>query len=174
MAQLKYGYSTPIGEAGGIIDLAPYAIDSFANEEETGKLKFGVGVVQGTAPGKQIKLPGDSSTASEFEGVVVNRRTTEYDLEGKIHIRKDATIGVMRYGRIYVRIASGVTPEYGKPVYMVNSGDEAGLFTTEASTTTGEEPGAATVNNVAVKGRFLGEADTTRGIAPVELFNEAN
>ncbi len=174
MAQMNYGYSTPIGEAGGIIDLAPYAIDSYANEEETGKLKFGVGVVQGTAPGKQVKLPASDSTADKFEGVIVNRRTTEYDLEGKIHIRKDATVGVMRYGRIYVRIASGVTPAYGKSVYMLNSGDEAGLFTTEASTTTGESPDTTTVNHIAVKGRFLGEADTTRGIAPVELFNEAN
>lgn len=174
MAQLKYGYSTPIGEAGGIIDLAPYAIDSYVNEEDTGKLRFGVGVVQGTAPGKQVKLPVSASTAAKFEGVVVNRRTTEYDLEGNIHIRKDSAIGVMRYGRIYVRIATGVTPSYGKPLYMLNSGDEAGYFTTEASTTTGESPNTTTVNHVAVKGRFLGEADTTRGIAPVELFNEAN
>lgn len=174
MAQLNYGYSTPVGEAGGIIDLAPYAIDSFTNEEDTGKMRFGVGVVKGTAAGKQVKLPVSASTAADFEGVVVNRRTTEYDLEGKIHIRKNATAGVMRYGRIYVRVATGVTPEYGNPVYMVNSGDEAGFFTTEASTTTGEAPSQTTANNIAVKGRFLGGVDTARGIAPVELFNESH
>ena len=33
-AQNKYGFSTPIGAAGGIVDLAPYAIDTFLNEEE--------------------------------------------------------------------------------------------------------------------------------------------
>lgn len=164
MAQMNYGYSTPIGEAGGIIDLAPYAIDSFTNEEETGKLKFGVGVVQGTAPGKQVKLPESDSTAGKFEGVVVNRRTTEYDLEGKIHIRKNATVGVMRYGRIYVRIAPDAAPAYGDPVWLMVKGENAGLFD-KANTDT---------NGVQVKGRFLGSADTGRGIAPVELFNEAN
>lgn len=174
MAQLKYGYSTPVGEAGGIIDLAPYAVDTFTNEEDTGKMGFGVGVVTGTAAGKQVKLPVSASTAANFEGVVTNRRTTEYDLEGKIHIRKNATVGVMRYGRIYVRVATGATPAYGKAVYMLNSGDEAGYFTDKASTTTGEPSNTVTVNHVAVKGRFLGEADTTRGIAAVELFNEAN
>ena len=43
-AQTRYGYSTPKGHAGGIYDLAPYAVDSFINEAETGVLKFGMGV----------------------------------------------------------------------------------------------------------------------------------
>ena len=43
-AQTRYGYSTPIGSAGGIVDLAPYAVDTFLNEEETGTLKFGMGL----------------------------------------------------------------------------------------------------------------------------------
>ena len=28
-AQTRYGYATPIGAAGGIVDLAPYAVDTF-------------------------------------------------------------------------------------------------------------------------------------------------
>mgnify|MGYP000850572179 CR=1 FL=1 len=40
-AQTKYGYSTPIGAAGGIVDVAPHQIDTFLNEEENGVLKFG-------------------------------------------------------------------------------------------------------------------------------------
>ena len=28
-AQTKYGYSTPIGAAGGIVDVAPHQIDTF-------------------------------------------------------------------------------------------------------------------------------------------------
>ena len=43
-AQTRYGYSTPIGAAGGIVDLAPHAIDTFLNEEESGVLRFGVQV----------------------------------------------------------------------------------------------------------------------------------
>lgn len=155
-AQINYGFKTAIGEAGGIVDLAPYAINSFANAADTGKMKFGVGVVKGETAG-QVNLPGADSTAAQFEGIVVNRRTTEYDMEGKVHIRKLSTLGVMRYGHIYGRVAAGVTPAYGDPVYMVKSGDEAGYFTNVAD-------GALAIN-----ARFIGAVDTTVQIAAIEL-----
>lgn len=156
-AQTRYGYTTPIGAAGGIVDLAPYAIDTFLNEEETGKLKFGCGVVRGTTPGKNVALP--KAAGNKFEGIVTNNLTTEYDLEGKLSVRNGASVGVMRYGRVYGRVATGVTPAYGDPVYLVATGDEAGCFTNAAD-------GA-----IAVKGRFLGTVDTTAQIAEIELFN---
>lgn len=111
-AQTRYGYSSPIGSAGGIVDLAPYAIDTFLNEEENGKVKFGMGVVTGTNKGSGIKLPVKGSTAANFEGITVNRRTTESDMEGAVSLRKSASIGVMKYGRIYVRVAKTVKPGY--------------------------------------------------------------
>ena len=155
-AQINYGFKTAIGEAGGLVDLAPYVVNSFANEAETGKMKFGVGVVAGTAAG-QVKLPGADATAAKFEGIVVNRRTTEYDLEGKIHIRQYSTLGVMRYGHIYGRVAAGATPAYGDPVYMVKSGDEAGYFTNVSD------------GNLAINARFIGAVDATVQIAAIEL-----
>ena len=160
-AQTTYKFDTTIGEAGGIIDIAPYEVDSFTNEADTGALRFGVGVVVGTAAGKKVKLPVAGSTAANFEGIVVNRRTTEYDMDGKIHIAKNSTVGVMRYGRIYGRVVSGVTVAYGDAVYMVKSGDNAGLFTNVAD------------GNLAVKARFLGAVDAVNEIAPIELFNGA-
>ena len=132
-AQTRYGYTTPIGAAGGIVDLAPHSIDTFLNEEESGVLKFGVGVVRGSKPGVNIALPTEDATAAEFEGITTNNRTTEYDLEGKLHVRNGAAVGVMRYGKIYGRVAEGVEPAYGDPVYLIVSGDEAGCFTNEAS-----------------------------------------
>lgn len=158
-AQTRYGYSTPIGAAGGIVDLAPYAIDTFLNEEATGVLKFGCGVVRGTNPGKNIALPKTGATAANFEGVVTNNLTTEFDLEGKLAVRNGASVGVMRYGRIYGRIATGATPAYGESVYLVVDGADAGCFTNVAE------------GNVAIKGRFLGGIDTTAQIAEIELFN---
>lgn len=158
-AQIHYGYNTPMGAAGGIVDLAPYAIDTFLNEAENGVMKFGVGVVRGTNPGVNVKLP--SATGDKFEGIAVNNRTTEYDLEGNLAIRKGASVGVMRYGRVYGRVAEGVKPAYGDPVYMVATGDEAGYFTNVAD-------GA-----IAVKARFLGTVDATAQIAQIELFNMA-
>lgn len=157
-AQTSYRYSGPMGVAGGIVDLAPYAIDTFLNEEETGAMKFGVGVVKGTKPGTNIKLPATGATAAQFEGITVNNRTTEYDLEGNIRVIKSAAVGVMRYGRIFGRLAADVEPTYGDPVYLVITGDDAGCFTTESSGT------------VAINARFMSPADN--GVAMIELLNK--
>ena len=159
-AQTRYGYMTPMGVAGGIFDIAPYEIDTFLNEEENGVLKFGVGVVEGSKPGVNLARPEAGATADTFLGVVTNNRTTEYDMEGKVHVLKGAGVGVMRYGRIYVRVAEDVKPEFGDKLYMVLEGEEAGYFTNEES-------------GMAIKGRFVSGLDVANGVAVVELFNQA-
>lgn len=159
-AQTRYGYATPIGAPGGIVDLAPYAIDTFLNDEENGVMKFGTGVVQGSKPGVNVALPASGATADKFEGVATNNRTTEYDLEGRVFVRKGVGVGVMRYGRIYVRVKTGDAPEYGDPLLLIINGDDAGCFTNT------EDSG----NTIAVNGRFLGGVDN--GVAPVELMRE--
>lgn len=160
-AQTSYRYSSPIGSPGGIVDLTPHAIDTFLNGEETGVMKLGVGVVQGDNPGVNVALPAADAAATVFEGVTVNNRTTEYDLEGTLYLRKGKALGVMRYGRVYVRVAEDVTPAYGDAAYVVTSGDEAGYFTNDST------------GGIAVKGRFLGGVDSSAGVAVVELFNQA-
>jgi hypothetical protein len=147
--------------AGGIVDLAPYAIDSFINEEANEVMKFGIGVVAGTVAGTNIKKPASGATAATFEGITTNNLTTEYNLDGKVRILNKAPVGVMRYGRIYAKVATGITTAYGDPLYLVVSGDEAG-YVTNSSTGT-----------VALKGRFMGAVDATNGVAEVELFNQA-
>ena len=164
-AQIRYGYSTPIGAAGGIVDLAPYAIDSFLNQEENGKLHFGVGVVDGDKPGINIALPAKGATAAKFAGITTNNRTTEYDMDGNLAIRNGASVGIMRYGRIYGRVAKGVEPAYGDAVYLIVEGDEAGYFTNAASSDEGS-------TTIAVKARFLGGVDTGAQVAQIELFNQ--
>lgn len=162
-AQTRYGFRSPIGFAGGIYDLSPYAIDAFLNEEETGKMSFGIGVVTGDNAGAGIRLPKDGDTAATFEGITVNNRTTELDTEGKLSIKNGVSINVMRYGRVYVRVADGVEPKYGEAAYLITSGDEAGYFTN-----------AADSSAIAVKARFIGTLDSTGAqIALVELFNQA-
>ena len=165
-AQTKYGFSTPIGSAGGIVDLAPYAIDSFLNEEKNGIMKFGVCVVRGTKPGINIALPKKGATAATFEGITTNNRTTEYDMDGNLAIRSGASVGVMRYGRIYARVVDGDTVAYGDPTYLVVEGNNAGLFTKTASADSGS-------TTIAVKGRFLGAADLSTKVAVIELFDQA-
>ena len=161
MAQRRYGFSTPMGGAGGIVDIATYEINTFLNEEETGVMKHGVGVVAGSNPGANVKLPAAGAKATDFLGVVVNNRTTELDLEGGLHIKKGAALGVMRYGRIYVRLAEGVEPAFGDAVYLIVGGENAGCFTSTAD------------GNVAVKAKFVGGADAYGAVAPIELYNQA-
>ena len=76
----------------------------------------------------------------------------------------------MRYGRIYGRVVDGVEIAYGDPVYLITSGDNAGMFTNSASSTGQEEEGEAD-DTIAIKGRFLCGVDSN--IAIVELFNQA-
>ena len=157
--QISYSYNTPIGAAGGIVDLAPHYIASFINEAANGAAAFGLGVVKGANAGKGVKIPVAGSSATDFEGIITNRRTTELDLEGNLSLRNKCALGVMRYGVIYALLADGATPEYGDALYMVKSGEDAGKFTDSSSST------------LAIKGRFLSGADN--GVAIVELFNQA-
>ena len=157
--QLSYNYNTPIGAAGGIVDLAPHYIRSFTNEAAYGAVSFGMGLVNGTAAGSGVALPDSDSTAADFAGIVTNRRTTELDLEGNLSIRQKAALGLMQYGCIYGLLATDVAPDYGDALYLVKSGDDAGKFTNSSSGT------------IAIKGRFLSGADN--GVAIVELFNQA-
>lgn len=152
--QTKYTYKTGRGLPGGIYDMHHYPVDSRFNEEKNGVLRFGVGVVIGTLPGSNIALPTGESKASEFEGVVVNGFDRQQDLEGKVFILNNQNVGVMRRGRIWVRVTEGSNPKYGDALHMVTSGDDVGCF--------------ATTGGLEIPGRFIGPASD--GVAPVELY----
>jgi len=152
-AQTTYKFGMPFGAAGGIVDLVPHAIDTFLNEDNTGVMKPGMAVVKGTAAGIGVKLP--TANTDVFEGITVNDRTTEYDLDGNIRVMKGSALGVMRYGKIYGRLATGAAPAFGKPVYFKYSGDEKGCFTDSDSST------------LPINARFVSGADN--GVAMIEL-----
>lgn len=152
-AQLSYNFGTPFGAAGGIVDLAPYEIDTYLNEEATGVMGFGMAAAQGTTAGTFVKLPAASTAV--IEGITVNNRSTEYDLDGNLRIINKAAIGVMRYGRVYGKLATNVTPAFGDAVYVVYSGDDKGCFTTSSSST------------IAINARFVSGA--SNGVAMIEL-----
>ena len=155
-AQTTYGFATAKGVPGGIYDMYHYPVDSRFNEEVNGKLRFGVGVVQGTLPGSNVALPQSGSTAAQFEGVVVNGFNQQHDLEGIVTIMNNQNIGVMRRGRIWARLADKQTPKYGDALHLIVEGDDAGCF--------------ATTGGIEVPGRFIGAA--YNGLAPVELYGD--
>jgi len=163
--QTAYNYATPRGIAGGLYDLSPYATNSRLNgETEAGALKFGMGAVSGDNPGTDVKRPASGDTADKFEGIVMTGFTTEQDINGNVVVMPGQTVGLLSYGRIWARIKSDITPQYGDSLYLIIDGDEAGLFTnanTESELTV-----------LAVKGRFIG-GKGTGNVAPVELFNQA-
>ena len=162
MAQTTYGYKTPKGVAGSLMDIAPYAINSRVNGEEAlDVLKFGMGAVVGTTPGSDILAPEAASTAAQFEGVVLTSFTSQMDMSGDIRIFPKQTVGVLRFGNAWVRIDPDATPAYGDKLYLITAdGPTRGLFTNDDS------------GNLAVSGRFIGGVDTG-DIAPVEIFNQS-
>lgn len=162
MAQLSYGYDIPAGVAGGIYGLENYDIVARLNDEETGKMKFGVGVVQGANAGKSVKVPASGATAAQFEGVVVYTANRELTYEGATNLRKGTPLSIMNYGKVWVRVGESASVAYGADAYLITNGDEAGCFTTSADEAT----------KVAIKGRFI--TDATDGLAVVELFNSKN
>lgn len=151
--QKAYSYVTGKGVAGGIYDMYHYQIDSRFNEAESGKLYFGMGVVPGEIPGSNITLPTSGSTADKFEGVVINGFDRQYDLDGKLYVLNGQNVGVMRHGRVWVRLAAEAKPGYGDALHLIVEGEEAGCFATEGG--------------LAIPGRFIGASK--EGIAPVEL-----
>lgn len=160
--QMKYGYSTPRGIPGGLYDLSPYVIDTRLNEAANGKMLFGMGVVQGTTPGSNVGLPATGATAATFEGVTVNGFTQQHDLEGKVSLNNNQSVGVLRSGRIYARLVSDAAPAYGEAVYLVLTGDDAGLFTDAVDGN----------NTLKINARFLG-GKGSGSVAPVEVFTQA-
>lgn len=127
----EYNQQTPKGAAGSLFDLTVHAVDTFCNSEEDGVLKPGMGVVHGENPGSDIALPKSGATADKFVGVAMYGGTNELDMKNNLVIPKHSEISVMRYGRVWVKMAKEQEPTYGDAVYLVVSGDEAGCFKTE-------------------------------------------
>ena len=162
MSQTSYGYHQQAAVPGGLRDTSPHSIVARANEEtEPGAVRFGMGVVQGSVPGTNVKLPTSASTAGTFEGIVLTG-VKSMDLQGAIAIEETDTLGVLKWGKAWVRLASGIaTVVYGDQLYLVKSGDDAGRFSNEAD------------DAIAVNGVFIGGIESG-DIAPVELFNQGS
>jgi len=158
--QTNYSYQTKKGVAGGIFDIAPYSIDSRINgESAAGTLKYGMGAMHGATPGVDVKVPVTADTAVKFEGLVLNGYLNEMDMDGAIKIAPLQTVGIMRYGKAWARVSEEAEPTYGAALYLIKTGSEAGLFTTEST------------GNLAINGKFIGTFGTGN-IAPVEIYNQ--
>lgn len=162
-AQMNYSFSTPKGVAGGLYDISNHEVVTRLNEEEDGKLGFGIGVVRGINSGQSVKLPDVYSISNQFEGIVINGVNVEQDMLGKVIVKKDSSIGVLRTGKVWVKVSDSTqNVKYGDNLHLIVSGPESGFFTNKA------EDGSTLV----IKGKFIGEVDN--GIVPILLPNELN
>ena len=157
----NYSYQMPRGVAGSLYDLAPYAIVSRLNDETApGKMKFGMGAMQGSAPGASVAVATPGREPGDFEGIVMTGFTSEMDMDGEIGIRHRQTVGVLRYGNAWARIPESASPSYGEDAHLILEGPDAGLFTNEQT-------------GMPIKARFIGGRGTG-SVAPIELYNQAN
>lgn len=162
-AQLDYGYSMSKGVPGGKYDLSPDEVITRTSEEEDGVLKFGMAVMVGSTPGTTVKVAGTGATTAKMEGIVLHAANTEQDRKGRVVVPNNASVGIMRRGKVWARVAEDVKPVYGDPLYVVVSGDDAGSLSNAAGTDN---------VNVKIGGYFIGEAEA-EGIAPVLLTGAA-
>lgn len=151
--QANYGYVIPKGIAGGKVDLSFDEVVTRSSED--GKVKFGLAVQIGTAAGKQVKIPVTGATKDKIEGVALYEANAEQDMDGNVVLKKGVTISIMKKGKIWVRTAESANPVYGKPAYVVLTGEDAGKFTDSQG------------SNLDIGAVFGAEKDT--GIAIVEL-----
>jgi len=158
--QTQYTFMPSRGIAGSLVDISPYAIDSRNNDAADGVLAFGMGAVKGSSPGVNVTAPTSSSTLDQFEGVVMTSFTEQMDMEGTISLKQGKTVGILRWGRAWVRVPDGVTPAYGDSVYLIISGTDAGKFTNASSAST-----------LAINARFRDEIGGAN-VAPIELYNQ--
>lgn len=157
--QTTYGYSPSRGLAGGLYDMSPRAVNSRIAEEQ---IVFGIGLMPGTAPGRNVVKPSSGASAADFEGIALNGGTQEMDMDGVLNVKAGTSVSVLRYGRAWVRVEPEQEVEYGDDLYLITDGENAGYFTNSESSGT----------KVALAGRFIGaNGEDGGGIAPVELYN---
>ena len=54
-------------------------------------------------------------------------------MKGKVVVPSGASVGILKKGKVWGRLAEGATPTYGATAYVVKSGDDAGCFTNTAT-----------------------------------------
>lgn len=128
-AQLNYNYDTPKGVPGGKYDLSDDHVVTRMNEEADGIMGFGMAVVMGASKGTGVKLPSSGAVPDDFEGVTLHGANTEQDMNGKVTVRNNASLGIMKKGNVWGKTASDAVPSYGATAYVVVDGEEAGTFT---------------------------------------------
>lgn len=133
--QTTYSRNTSAGLAGLPVDIRDCTIESYAAEEADG-IGFGLALVPGTDPDKQVKLP--SGEALVFRGISVHTYAVEQQSDGTVEYADEQTVNVLRRGVIWVQTTGTVTRD--QAAFFVISGANAGKFTDTDDATTDPVP----------------------------------
>ena len=122
MTQLNYNLYMAEKHIGMISDARPHLIETKAAE---GVVPFGYGIVEGTDPLTQVKVP--AVTGKVFRGIAVSTWAQEQNALGDgEYVEKDA-VNVLRQGEIWVEVNANVVVD--DPVFIVyGAGADAGKF----------------------------------------------
>ena len=132
-----YGFRLDVAQAGQKVGLDFDHVESYAAE---GAVPFGVGVVLGTDPEKQVAVA--SADTESFAGISVFTHKQEQGIDQGASMgaqystgaeyRDTDTVNVLRRGRVWVEVTAEV--EAGDDAYVdVTTDGEEGKFTDEAT-----------------------------------------
>jgi len=127
MPQLSYDIEMQKAIPGMVSDLRPKTIESRAAEVD---IDFGLALVRGTDPAKQVKIP---TASAKFFGVSAERYYLEQDLATNQGLYKEGeSVPILRKGRLWVHIDQDVAID--DPVYFRHTGGDEGYFRKDADT----------------------------------------
>lgn len=149
--QLSYSQNMAPAIAGTLYDLSRHRVDSYAVEGSN--IGLGFGVVAGTDPVKQAKLPNGS--VAGFKGIAI-LQAKEHDANAAVIYKDKDTVPTIDAGRVWVPVVGAVTAEGA--AYLIHTGDNAGKWTDASGASQG-----------AVTGAKFKTSTTGDGIAVVEL-----
>jgi hypothetical protein len=116
MSQTSYVVSQPIAFAGLLGDMAPNEVQSKINT--TGAtMTIGVGVVRGTNPDLDMKLPASAGdVTNKFVGVLAHSHAGQNKALGAVGLADKEVASVMTKGNAWVLVEQAVTPD--DPVFL--------------------------------------------------------
>ncbi len=123
--QLVYNASMAKAIAGTLYDLSPRTIDSYVAETDT--IALGMGVVGGTDPETQVKLP--SAAVSAIKGIAMIQGK-EQNADGTVTYADKDTVPVVSHGRVWAPVTAAVTAD--SQAYLIFSGANKGKWAAAA------------------------------------------
>lgn len=150
MSQTSYDLNQGQAFAGMKADARFDEVVSFQAE---GAVAFGLGVIRGTAPETEVKIPAGATTG--FRGVALHIH--KEPVAGLCRYEDTEMVSVLRKGRAWVPVVGTIAVT--DTVRLIHTGGNAGMFT------------AATTGSTAISGLEFAGAYATSGSPAIALLD---